>query len=102
MERCLACEAEAVGTFLGAFIQFRDKRSRSPTAIGLASEAALHGAERGTPKRQTLHAFRHELRDMSQNRDQRREHEQGHYPPGGRAREVQAVSKAESFLDEDG
>ena len=49
VEHCLACEAEAVGTLLDAFMQFLDRRSQSPTAIGLASEAALHGAERRTP-----------------------------------------------------
>jgi len=71
---------------------------------------AAAGRQRSTtrrtpnPKRQTfpLHAFRQELREMSQNRDQGRDQEQCHYPPGGWPREVQAVAKTESFLDEDG
>jgi hypothetical protein len=57
------------------------------------SEPALHGV---------LHAFRQELRDMSENRDDGGDQEQGHYPPGGWSGEVQAVSEAKSFFDDDG
>jgi hypothetical protein len=67
VERCLACEADAVGTLLGrAFRRLQNVKAvvtrfgpgnfrgtcfginaqRSPTAIGLASEAALHSCGR--------------------------------------------------------
>jgi hypothetical protein len=46
--------------------------------------------------------FRQESREMSQNRDERRYQKQCHDRPGSWSREIQAVSKTESFLDDDG
>jgi hypothetical protein len=90
------------------FTQTPPPRRPRPAAAGRQSSTTRRtpNPKRQTPnaKRQTflLHAFRQELREMSENRDQGRDQEQCHYPPGGWPREVQAVAKAESFLDEDG
>ena len=49
LERCLACEADSVGTVLNRvdsrLLLWKVARYRAPTAIGLASEAPLQWAE---------------------------------------------------------